>query len=93
MLLFEWDAAKARENEAKHGVSFELATEVFEDPYFVLAADVVHSVSEPRFFAFGRVDGGVLTVRFTVRRDRVRIIGAGYWRKGKEFYEQAHHLH
>jgi uncharacterized DUF497 family protein len=55
MLLFEWDAAKARENEAKHGVSFELATEVFEDPYFVLAADVVHSVSEPRFFAFGRV--------------------------------------
>lgn len=93
MLTFEWDAAKARANEAKHGVSFELATAVFEDPCLVLAEDVAHSFVEPRFFAFGKVGEGVLTVRFTVRRDRVRIIGAGYWRRGKEFYEQANPLH
>ena len=90
---FEWDDQKARENIAKHGVSFELATRAFEDPKLVLAEDLVHSRTEPRYFAFGRVRGGVLTVRFTVRVERVRIIGAGFWRKGKVFYEQANRLH
>lgn len=90
---FEWDDRKARENIAKHGVSFELATRAFEDPKLVLAEDLVPSRTEPRYFAFGRVRGGVLTVRFTVRVQRVRIIGAGFWRKGKVFYEQANRLH
>jgi uncharacterized protein len=39
MQIFEWDKRKARENEAKHGVSFEQATQVFEDPQLVLAED------------------------------------------------------
>lgn len=90
---FEWDASKARRNVLKHGVSFELATRVFDDPKLVLAEDASHSSSERRFFAFGRVQRGVLTVRFTVRGDRVRIIGAGYWRKGKAFYAQANRVH
>jgi len=90
---FEWDDRKARENIAKHGVSFELAIRAFEDPKLVLAEDLAHSRTEPRYFAFGRVRGGVLTVRFTVRVERVRIIGAGFWRKGKVFYEQANRLH
>jgi hypothetical protein len=90
---FAWDARKARDNVLKHGVSFELATHVFDDPRLILAEDASHSTSERRYFAFGRVQGGVLTVRFTVRSDTVRIIGAGYWRKGKAFYEQAHRVH
>ena len=92
MLKFEWDVRKARENEAKHGVSFERATRVFDDPKLVLAEDATHSRSEVRYFAFGQVDGGVLTVRFAVRDERVRIIGAGYWRKGRAFYEQTNRL-
>jgi hypothetical protein len=90
---FEWNEKKARDNLAKHGVSFDLATEVFDDPRLVLAEDAAHSRSEPRYFAFGRVRGGILTVRFAVRDERVRIIGAGYWRKGKIFYEQANRVH
>lgn len=90
---FEWDEAKERENQAKHGVSFALARAVFDDPRLVLAEDLEHSSAEPRYFALGMVEGGVLTVRFTVRGDRVRIIGAGYWRKGKAFYEEANYLH
>lgn len=89
---FEWDERKARHNVAKHGVSFELATRVFDDPRLVLAEDAAHSRSEDRYFAFGRVGGGVLTVRFALRGERVRIIGAGYWRKGKAFYDQAHRV-
>ena len=88
---FEWDPRKARGNE--HGVTFEVATRVFDDPNLVLAEDADHSGTEQRYFAFGTVGGGILTVRFTVRGDRVRIIGAGYWRKGKVFYEQANRLH
>jgi uncharacterized DUF497 family protein len=89
---FEWNKRKALENVVTHGVSFELATEVFDDPRVVLAEDAAHSRSERRYFAFGRVSGGVLTVRFSIRGERVRIIGAGYWRKGKAFYEQANRV-
>jgi hypothetical protein len=89
---FEWDPRKARENEAKHGVSFELAKTAFDDPGLVLAEDAEHSAGEQRYFAFGKAGGGILTVRFTLRADRVRIIGAGYWNRGKVYYEQTHRL-
>lgn len=63
-----------------------------DDPRLVLAEDAEHGLAEPRYFAFGMVHGGVLTVRFTIRGDRVRLIGAGYWRRGKHFYEKTHRL-
>ena len=90
---FEWDEAKALENLARHRVSFDLAKLAFDDPQLVLAEDAGHSDVESRYFAFGNVAGGVLTVRFTIRGQRLRIIDAGYWRKGKAFYEQANRVH
>ena len=89
---FEWDPRKAQENVLKHGVTFEAAKQVFDDPRLVLAEDAEHGGSEPRYFAFGMLDSGILTVRFTIRGDRVRLIGAGYWRRGKLFYEKANRL-
>lgn len=85
---FEWDEAKDRINRAKHGVSFALAQMAFFDPHRVIAEDVAHSGGEPRYFCFGKVDAGIMTVRFTYRAGRIRIFGAGYWRKGKTIYEQ-----
>lgn len=85
---FEWDAIKERANRAKHGVSFALAQLAFFDPRRVIAQDLSHSASEPRYFCFGHVGNGVMTVRFTWREGRIRIFGAGYWRKGKTIYEQ-----
>jgi uncharacterized protein len=85
---FEWDAAKDRLNRIKHGVSFAEAQYAFFDPHRVIAEDIEHSGSETRYFCFGQVDGGVMTVRFTWRERRIRIIGAGFWRKGKTIYEQ-----
>ena len=85
---FEWDAAKDRANRAKHGVPFALAQYAFFDTRRVIAEDVSHSGAEPRYFCFGEVEGGVMTVRFTWREGRIRIFGAGYWRKGKKIYEQ-----
>lgn len=85
---FEWDAVKNRQNEAKHGVCFELAQWAFFDPNRVIADDLDHSDAEKRYFCFGLVDELVMTVRFTLREGRIRIFGAGYWRKGKKIYEQ-----
>ena len=85
---FEWDDAKDRLNRAKHGVGFAAAQLAFLDPSRVIADDLGHGGEERRYFCFGIVDGGVMTVRFTLRNERIRIIGAGYWRKGKLVYEQ-----
>ena len=85
---FEWDDAKDEANRLKHGVSFALAQYAFFDPRRVIAEDLEHSEAEQRYFCFGKVGDGIMTVRFTWRAGRVRIIGAGYWRKGKTIYEQ-----
>jgi hypothetical protein len=45
------------------------------------------------FYFFGDVEGGILTVRFTYRASMIRIIGAGYWRKGKTIYENENQIH
>ncbi len=84
---FDWDPDKDAENQRKHGVPFSLAQFAFADPRRVIAKDVTHSQDEERFYCFGEVEDGVLTVRFTYRASVIRIIGAGYWRKGKAIYE------
>jgi uncharacterized protein len=85
---FEWDRTKDRINRVKHGVPFALAQMAFLDPRRVIAEDLEHSDDEPRYFCFGKVGLGIMTVRFTYRERRIRIFGAGYWRKGKRIYEQ-----
>ena len=59
----------------------------------MIAKDVTHSQTEEWFYCFGEVDGGVLTVRFTYRTSVIRIIGAGYWRKGQTIYERENQIH
>jgi len=85
---FEWDKAKDTANLRKHGIGFQQAQSAFLDVHRVIAEDLGHSSNEQRYFCFGFVDGGVMTVRFTYRGGRIRIIGAGYWRKGRTIYEQ-----
>jgi uncharacterized protein len=83
---FEWDSDKDAENQRKHGVSFA-AQVAFLDSGRIIARDMAHSSTEPRFYCFGRVSDGVLTVRFTYRGNIIRIFSAGYWRRGKRLYE------
>lgn len=90
---FEWDPRKDRENEEKHGVTFAIAQFAFADPRRVIAEDVSHSSTERRYYCFGQVGGGILTVRFTYRDLVIRIYGAGYWRKGKRIYERENSVH
>jgi len=91
---FEWDESKNSENLKKHGVSFHNAQFAFLDKRRVIAKDRTHSKKEQRFYCFGsdREGTGILTVRFTYRNQRIRIIGAGYWRRGKKIYEQTNSI-
>ena len=90
---FDWDSDKDIKNRGKHGVAFVQAQYAFADPKRVIARDITHSKTEERFYCFGEVDGGVLTVRFTHRASVIRIIGAGYWRKGKAIYERENKIY
>jgi uncharacterized protein len=73
---FEWDEAKAAENCAKHGVSFETATKVFRDPFGVERLDDREDYGEERFVLIGVAEEIVLTIVYTERNDRIRIISA-----------------
>ena len=90
---FEWDDFKNAQNTEKQGVSFYEAQYAFADLQRVIIEDLDHGRDENRFFCFGKVKGGVMTVRFTFREGRIRIIGAGYWRKGKKIYDKENHIH
>jgi len=85
---FEWDEDKNLKNIEKHGVSFYDAQFAFADPNRLILKDAAHSADEERFFCIGKTTDGIVTVRFTCRRQKIRIFGAGYWRKGKKRYEQ-----
>lgn len=85
---FVWDLEKERLNIRKHKISFTVAAKTFLDPKRKIFTDSRHSVAEERFFCIGKVSGKILTVRFLYRENKIRIIGAGYWRKGKRYYEE-----
>lgn len=87
-LLFEWDPVKNIFNQLKHGISFEDAKKAFEDPLRIVTDDLEHSKGEKRYFCLGKIETGILTVRFVKRSGRIRIFGAGFWRKGKKRYEK-----
>lgn len=90
---FHWDENKEQLNQEKHGVSFSLAQLAFLDSNRIILEDVSHSQKEKRFYCVGRVAEGILTVHFTYRDKQIRIIGAGYWRKGKRIYEKQNTIH
>lgn len=90
---FEWDPAKDADNQRKHGVAFADAQVAFLDPARVIARDSSHSRGEERFYCFGETGLGILTVRFTYRNEVIRIIGAGYWRRGRKIYEAQRKIH
>jgi uncharacterized protein len=76
-LEFEWHAAKAEANLRAHGVSFELATRVFKDPFAVELLDDREDYGEERFVILGMAEGHVLLfVAYTEREGRMRIISA-----------------
>lgn len=75
---FEWHPAKAVSNLEKHGVSFEEAATVFDDPLQVHYPDHAHSIGKQRFICLGVSNHGrLLMLAYTeLTPDIVRIITA-----------------
>lgn len=93
---FEWDEAKNLANQRKHGVSFQLASQVFLDMLFVSLKERIQD-GEQRWQTYGEVEGSLLVmVAHTIREEDVhgttkeviRIISARYAsRKERRIYE------
>ncbi len=76
-MQFEWDENKAEKNLAKHGVSFEEAKTVFNDPLFITFSDPEHSIGERRFIILGEsAQRRLLVVAYTERFSVTRLISA-----------------
>jgi uncharacterized DUF497 family protein len=74
---YEWDNNKAVANLSKHGVSFEEAKTVFDDPLYVDFYDPNHSYNEHRFILLGEsIQGRLLFVSYMERGNVIRIISA-----------------
>lgn len=87
----EWDSKKAAINLAEHGVSFEEASTVFDDPLARIFDDDAHSFGELREIIIGRsITGDLLLVCFTERADDLlRIISARFpTKKERKKYEE-----
>lgn len=87
---FKWDDEKAVVNLAKHGVSFEEAETVFDDPLYVDFYDPDHSSEEHRYIIIGESRRGrLLIISYTERDDVTRLISAREVTKGeREVYEE-----
>jgi uncharacterized DUF497 family protein len=87
---FEWDDEKAAQNLANHGVSFEAARLAFSDAFAVVREDRRQNYGEDRFILLGMVQERVLTVSYTMRDERVRIISARFAepRERRRYHEE-----
>ena len=90
-LTFEWDEDKDLSNRRKHGVSFDEAKTVFNDPFSITIADVQHSDDEDRYVDIGlSARGRLIVVSYTERGANIRIISCRKATKSeRRTYEQA----
>ena len=80
MRYFEWDDNKANSNECKHGITFQDATLVFDDPFHICRQDRFEN-GEERWQAIGVVNGVLMllvahTVQDVIDGEVIRIISA-----------------
>ncbi len=89
-MTFEWDEEKAEANVAKHGVSFEEAKTIFDDPLYVDFYDPDHSQDEHRYIMIGLSNQGrLLIASYAGRNDTIRMITARQvTRSEREAYEE-----
>ncbi len=89
-LEFEWDERKDKANQIKHGVSFEEATTVFDDPLSLNFDDPDHSRGEERYIIIGLSNQSrLLFVSHTDRNNKIRLISARLLTpKERRYYER-----
>ena len=84
---FEWDPRKSEANLEKHGISFPDVIDLFQAPYLTVSSD---RSSEARWLAIGEIWGRVVTIVYTERNGRKRLISA---RMARSYERQAYYAH
>jgi len=89
--MFEWDQNKNAKNIKKHGISFDEAATIFDDPMFITVIDEEHSIDEERYITIGlSTYGKLLLVAHTDRQGKIRLISARKaTKKDENFYAQS----
>ncbi len=86
MRRFQYDPKKSRSNLKKHGIDFEQAQELWEDPNLLVVS--ARSADEPRTLAIGSLDGHYWSAIVTERGNDIRIISVRQSRVSEvELYE------
>lgn len=87
---FEWDRGNLDKNKAKHGVQNQEIEEVFFNIPLLLIDDESHSRRESRYLVLGKTDSNKkLSIIFTIRKNRVRVISARPMsKKERQLYEK-----
>jgi len=85
---FAWDDDKAALNWRDHAVTFEMAREVFRDPFAIEWQDLAQDASEERYCTIGMVEGRLLFVGYALRDEKIRIITA---RKAEPYERRRYH--
>jgi uncharacterized protein len=89
-MKFDWDKKKAASNLSKHGVSFDEAKTIFDDPLYIDFYDPNHSDEEERYLIIGvSSQGRLLIASYTERDESTRLISARVvTRAEREAYEE-----
>lgn len=83
---FEYDPAKSASNLSKHGIDFDQAQSLWDDPWMIEAP--AKTEGEPRFISIGKIEGKHWAAVWTPRDDTVRIISVRRARKEEiSYYE------
>ena len=89
-IAFEWDERKDTANRRKHGVGFDEAITIFDDPLSITIPDPDHTIEEERYMILGTSNQlRLLVVVHTVRGERIRLISARQATKQERYtYEE-----
>ena len=84
MISFEWDPVKSEKNRIEHGITFEQAREIWNDPNMVEIPSRIELEMERRYLVIGLIAGKPWTAIVTKREDNVRLNSVRRSRKGEE---------
>lgn len=89
-VIFEWDKGNSDKNLIRHKVTNQETEEVFKDEENFIFEDEKHSTVEKRYGLFGRTTKDrLLSIVFTIRKERVRVITArDISRRERRYYEK-----
>jgi uncharacterized protein len=76
-MQFDWNEKKAKLNLKKHGITFDEAQTVFNDPLYIDFYDPDHSLNEARYLIMGiSKHNRLLIVSYTETNNTIRLISA-----------------